>query len=68
MTPDAETEQAGEELATVLEPGQLTARRQCPVARAQLSTRARAALWALRIAVVVTSVMVIYTFVAQLVS
>jgi hypothetical protein len=59
-------EQFERELAALLEPGQLVAETSQPVPRAQLSTRAAAGLWALRIFVVLVSLMVIYTFVDQL--
>jgi hypothetical protein len=51
---------------TFLELGQLVAETSRPVPRAALSTRAAAGLWALRIFVVLVSLMVIYTFVVQL--
>jgi hypothetical protein len=53
-------------LAGFLEPDQLVSGRQRPVPRARLSRRAGAALWALRVFVIVVSAMVIYAFVAQL--
>ena len=53
-------------LAALLEPGQLAADAARPVPRAQLSGRARAGLWLLRVFALVVSVMVIYTFVSQL--
>ena len=49
-----------------LEPGQLTAVIRQPVLRAQLSGRAKIALWALRVLVTILSAMVIYTFFSQL--
>ena len=49
-----------------LEPDQLVADTTRPVGRAALSRRASAALWALRVFVLVVSVMVVYTFVSQL--
>jgi hypothetical protein len=55
-----------EELIAYLESDQLVAERSRPVARAPLSRRASAALWALRVFVIVVSLMVIYTFVSQL--
>jgi hypothetical protein len=58
--------QADEQIATILEPGQLVAETQQAIPRAQLSRRAHTALWALRIFVIVTSAMVIYTFFSQL--
>ena len=58
--------QADQQIATILEPGQLVAETQQPIPRAQLSRRAHAALWALRIFVIATSAMVIYTFFSQL--
>jgi hypothetical protein len=54
------------ELAALLEPGQLVAETSRPVPRAPLSPRAAAGLWALRIFVVLVSLMVVYTFVDQL--
>jgi hypothetical protein len=54
------------DLLTYLEPEQLVADRSRPLPRAQLSARATALLWTLRVVVVVLSVMVIYTFVSQL--
>ena len=58
--------QPDEQVTTILEPGQLVAERQQAIPRAQLSRRAHAALWALRIFVIATSAMVIYTFFSQL--
>ena len=49
-----------------LEPKQYVGDRSIPLPRAKLAPRAAAALWALRIFVLVVSAMVIYTFVAQL--
>ena len=49
-----------------LEADQLAAETSRPVPRAALSRRTIAALWALRMFVVVMSAMVIYTFVSQL--
>jgi hypothetical protein len=49
----------------ILEPGQLTENRRTPVPRAQLGRRAQAALWAMRISVLVLVFMVGYTFVAE---
>ena len=46
--------------------GQFVAETSRPVARAAFSARATAGLWALRIFVVVVSLMVIYTFIDQL--
>lgn len=57
---------APEQIATILEPGQLVASQQRAIPRARLSRRACAALWALRIVVIVTAAMVIYTFFAHL--
>jgi len=56
----------GEELLMYLEPAQLVAETRRPVPRAQLSPRAAAGLWVLRIAVVLLSAMVLYAFVARL--
>ncbi|MGI8428175.1 MAG: hypothetical protein ACR2OB_02480 [Solirubrobacteraceae bacterium] len=55
-----------EGLVMFLEPDQLVADTSHPVARAHLGPRASAALWALRVFVLVVSFMVIYTFVRQL--
>jgi hypothetical protein len=55
-----------EEMVGSLERDQLVADRARPVPRAVLSRRARIALWALRVFVVIISAMVIYTFVSQL--
>ena len=49
-----------------LERDQLVAETSRPVPRAELSARALAGLWALRVFVVIVSAMVIYTFFAQL--
>jgi hypothetical protein len=55
-----------DELIMHLERGQFVAETSRPVLRAALSARATAALWALRVFVVIVSAMVIYTFIAQL--
>jgi hypothetical protein len=57
---------AGEPMPGFLEPDQLVASTRRPVPRAPLSRRVRAALWILRVAVIILSAMVIYVFVAQL--
>ena len=49
-----------------LERDQLVAETSRPVPRAALSARAAAGLWALRVFVVLVSLMVIYTFIDQL--
>jgi hypothetical protein len=49
-----------------LEPDQFVAATSEPVPAAPLGRRARALLWALRIFVVLVSIMVIYTFVDRL--
>ena len=54
-----------DELIMHLERDQFVAETSRPVPRAALSARAVAALWALRVFVVVVSIMVIYTFVAE---
>ena len=51
---------------TLLDPGQLVAQTSRPVPRAALSASAAAGLWALRIFVIIVSLMVVYTFVHQL--
>jgi hypothetical protein len=53
-------------LIDYLESDQLVEHRSRPVQRAQLTRAASAGLWALRVFVIVLSVMVIYTFVSQL--
>jgi hypothetical protein len=59
-------EHASHELVMHLERDQFVAETSRPVARAALSSRTIAALWALRVFVVLVSLMVIYTFVEQL--
>ena len=49
-----------------LEPDQLVGDKSRPVQRMHFSRRVNAALWALRVFVIVVSAMVIYTFVSQL--
>jgi hypothetical protein len=49
-----------------LERDQLVFETSRPVRRAELSARATAGLWALRVFVVLVGLMVIYTFIAQL--
>jgi hypothetical protein len=61
----AQTEDV-EEMIMHLERDQLVAETFHPVARAELAPRLTAALWALRIFVVLVSVMVIYAFVQRL--
>ena len=55
-----------EVLPNHLEADQLAAETSRPVPRAALSRRTIAGLWALRVFVVIVSVMVIYVFVSQL--
>jgi len=55
-----------DELIMHLERDQFVAETSRPVPRAPLSARASAALWALRVFVVIVGLMVIYTFIAQL--
>jgi len=59
-------EQLEDELIMHLERDQFVAETSRPVPRAPLSARARAGLWALRVFVVIVSLMVIYTFAEQL--
>jgi hypothetical protein len=59
-------QQPDEELIVHLERDQTVAETSKPVAPAELSPRVVAGLWALRIFVVLVSLMVIYTFVDQL--
>ncbi len=55
-----------DQLIMHLERDQFVAETSRPVPRAELSARAIAGLWALRVFVVLVSLMVIYTFVYQL--
>jgi hypothetical protein len=55
-----------DELIMDLERDQFVAATSRPVPRAPLGARASAALWALRVFVVLVGAMVIYTFIAQL--
>jgi hypothetical protein len=55
-----------DELILHLERDQFVAETSRPVPRAALSARAIAGLWALRVFVVLVSIMVVYTFVDQL--
>ena len=55
-----------DELIMHLERDQFVAETSRPVPRAHLSATARAGLWALRVFVVLVSLMVIYTFIDQL--
>lgn len=55
-----------EEFVGYLERDQLETETDKHVPRVQLSLGAQAGLWALRIFVVIVSVMVIYTFISQL--
>ncbi len=55
-----------DELIMHLERDQFVAETSRPVPRAPLSARSRAGLWALRVFVVIVSLMVLYTFVEQL--
>lgn len=55
-----------DELIMDLERDQFVAETSRPVARAVLGARAIAGLWALRVFVVLVSLMVIYTFIDQL--
>ncbi len=55
-----------DELIMHLERDQFVAETSRPVPRAALSARATAGLWALRVFVVLVSLMVVYTFIDQL--
>jgi hypothetical protein len=59
-------ERAEDELIMHLERDQFVEKTSRPVPRAALSARATAALWALRVFVVLVSLMVLYTFIDQL--
>jgi len=64
--PSLETQSADQRLVMFLEHDQLAADTSVPVPRALLSRRASTALWALRVFIILVSIMVIYTFAAQL--
>jgi hypothetical protein len=55
-----------DELIMDLERDQFVAATAQPVSRVELGRRARVGLWLLRVFVVVVSVLVVYTFIAQL--
>jgi hypothetical protein len=61
-----EQQQAEEELLMVLAHDQRAIGTERPVPRKELSRRASAALWALRIFAIVVGVMVLYAFFSQL--
>lgn len=61
-------DQDRDDLVMFLERDQLVRDKTRPVPRAPLTRRANAALWALRVFVIVVSAMVIYTFFHQLAS
>jgi hypothetical protein len=61
-----ERQQDGADHGSYLEYDQFLADTERPVPRAQLSTRATAALWVLRIFVIVVGAMVTYSFFSQL--
>jgi len=64
---DLQTQERAEDaLIMHLERDQFVAETSRPVPRAPLSARVSTGLWALRVFVVLVSLMVIYTFVAQL--
>ena len=60
------TDNRDDEMIEYLERDQLVADKSRPVPRARLGRGATAGLWALRVFAVVMSVLVVYTFVAQL--
>lgn len=64
--PAIETPTSREELIMHLERDQFVAETSRPVAQAVLSARAVAALWALRVFVVLVALMVVYTFAERL--
>lgn len=53
------------DLRRYLEPHQLVAGTSRPLPRAQLGRGARCGLWAMRVIAIVLSMMVIYTFISQ---
>jgi hypothetical protein len=66
VAPQTAPDDDPERLVMFLEPDRLVLDKSRPVARAVLSSRAKVALWALRVFVLVVSAMVIYTFFSQL--
>jgi hypothetical protein len=60
------TEEEQEELVMFLERDQLVFDTSRPVARVPFSRRMSAALWTLRVFVILVSAMVIYTFISKL--
>ncbi len=66
MTSDEGAEEPLDEPVMHLQRGQFVAETTRPVPPAVLSARATAGLWALRVFVVLVSLMVIYTFIDQL--
>ncbi len=66
MKAPAPHERFDDELIMDLERDQFVAETSRPVARASLGRRTIIALWALRVFVVLVSLMVIYTFIYQL--
>ncbi|HUY70888.1 MAG TPA: hypothetical protein VMV08_01500 [Gaiellaceae bacterium] len=64
-TPQEEA-RADQELVMFLEPDQLDADTSVPVPRAVLNRRVTSGLWALRVFVILVSIMVIYTFASKL--
>ena len=64
--PTPKPERDDEALVMFLETDQLVSDKTRPVPRAPLSPKADAALWALRLFVLIVSAMVIYTFFTQL--
>ncbi|HEV3129781.1 MAG TPA: hypothetical protein VGY32_12405 [Solirubrobacteraceae bacterium] len=66
VAPPTAPDDAPERLVMFLEPDQLVLDKSRPVPRATLSSRAKVALWALRVFVLVVTAMVIYTFFSQL--
>lgn len=63
---DPRQDRPDDELVMDLERDQLVAETSLPVPPAVLSAHARAGLWALRVFVVLVSLMVLYTFAYQL--
>jgi hypothetical protein len=63
---EPERDEPEQELIEYLEPDQLVAETFRPVARAVLTRNVAVGLWALRVFVVLVSLMVIYTFIASL--
>jgi len=66
QTDEQQRDEYEEEMVMFLERDQLVADRRQPLPPANIGSRAEAALWTLRIFVLIVGAMVIYTFCAKL--